>query len=101
MDNKAKRKITFVTQNMAPFRMQWLEELSHYYDIEVFHLNDYHESVNKNYLTYNPENISVFSDFRTFLGIKAHNNHKIIQSRKDILILDGYGFAGQVLLILI
>ena len=101
MDNKEKRKITFVTQNMAPFRMQWLDELSHYYDIDVFHLNDYHESVNKNYLAYNPQNISVFSDYYTIFGIKIHNNRRITRNKKDILILDGYGFAGQVLLIMI
>ena len=101
MDNKEKRKITFVTQNVAPFRIEWLEELSHYYDIEVFHLNDYHKSVNKEYLVYNSESISVISDVRYFFGIKTYNNRRIIQSCKDILILDGYGFAGQVFLIFI
>ena len=94
-----KRKLVFVTQNTAPFRMKWLNQLARYFDIIVYHLDDYHESVNRNYLTYIPDAVTVKADYKVRCGRKIFILNHILDEKPDILMLDGYGFIGQMKLI--
>ena len=94
-----KCKLVFVTQNTAPFRMKWLNQLALYFDIIVYHLDDYHESVNKKFLTYSPENVTVKADYKMKFGKKFFILKHILDEKPDILMLDGYGFVGQMKLI--
>ena len=51
--------MVFVTQNLAPFRVQWLNELGKYIDIKIFHLNDYDSTVNAKYLSFVTDNLEI------------------------------------------
>lgn len=93
--------LLFITQNIAPFRMMWLSELAKDMQINVFHLNDYHETVNKKYLEYNSDNISVSDKSVKILKWKFFKISSILRQPHDVLLLDGYGFIGQVFLIAI
>lgn len=92
-------KMVFVTQNMAPFRMQWLDELSKFIDITVYHLSDYDSTVNAKYLSYVPRNIKTDENYRKIGNRKFFRIKNILAEKADILVLDGYGFLGQMVLI--
>lgn len=92
-------KMVFVTQNMAPFRMQWLDELSRFIDITVYHLSDYDSTVNSKYLSYIPQNIKIDENYRKIGNRKFFKIKNILAEKADILVLDGYGFLGQMVLI--
>lgn len=94
-----KIKMVFITQNAAPFRMRWLDELSKFIDITVYHLSDYDFTVNPKYLSYVPENIKIFTCYRKILGHKFFKIKNILSEKADILVLDGYGFIAQIFLI--
>lgn len=96
---KNEGKIVFVTQNMAPFRMEWLDELAKYYTVVVYQLDDYHKSVNQKYIYYRPKNMVVKSEYRTLFGKKFFKTRWILREKANVLILDGYGFLGQMFLI--
>lgn len=93
--------MVFVTQNMAPFRMQWLEALSKYIDIVVYHLNDYDSTVDSRYLTFKPKGVFIKEKYKTIGKIKFFKIADILNENADILMLDGYGFLGQMWLITI
>lgn len=93
-------KILFITQNQAPFRIKWLKELSNYFEIEVFHLNEYEKNVNPKYIeTYNT-NFKITDISKQFLKRKVYDLRRITKSKYDILLLDGYGFFAQQVLML-
>lgn len=92
-------KILFVTQNLAPFRINWLQELSKEFDITVFHLNEYDVTCNPKYIDRISTNIKTEDISRFFMGKKIFRISKIAKNKYDALILDGYGFLGQVILI--
>ena len=94
-------RICFVTQNIAPFRMQWLDELSKSAQITVYHLAEYDKTVNTKYISYIPKNIIVKENYRILFKKKHFNIRSIINEKPDIYILDGYGFWGQIELITI
>lgn len=92
-------KLVFCTQNIAPFRMRWMDELGKYFQIIVFHLNEYEKNTNKKYISYNPKNVQVVCHPRYVFGRTLYDTDEIIKAQGDIYLLDGYGFAGQVDLI--
>lgn len=94
-------KICFVTQNLAPFRMQWLDELAKKNQITVYHLAEYDKSVNSNYISYTPKNIIVKENYKKINRIKLFNIHSILAEKPDVYVLDGYGFLAQIELIAI
>jgi len=94
-------KILFVTQNEAPFRMKWLDELAKYAKIIIFHLNDYEDNVNKKYISYHTKIAKTEDISRMVLNKKVYDYKKIFKTDYDILLLDGYGFFSQQLLILL
>ncbi|WP_303195065.1 glycosyltransferase family 4 protein [Thomasclavelia spiroformis] len=97
-------KIIFVTQNLAPFRIDWLDELAKYFKIEIFYYNelDLKGKTNPKYMERKPckamykrvqgknPMIRVFRTFRHIIEIYDFNS---------MIILDGYGFVEQVFLI--
>ena len=93
-------KISFITQNLAPFRVQWLDELGKYFDITIFHNGEYDRNINKQYIQNHSKRAREINIKKKFLGISIYQFHKIFKENDDILILDGYGFASQVMLIL-
>lgn len=92
-------KLVFCTQNIAPFRMRWMDELGKYFQVTVFHLNEYEKSTNRRYISYNPKNVKVICHLRTVFGKILFDTDEVIKAQGDIYLLDGYGFAGQVDLI--
>lgn len=84
---------------MAPFRLQWLEALSEYLDVVVYHLNDYDNSVNAKYLDISSDKIEIKTDYIDVVGKKFFRYSKILNENADMILLDGYGFVGQVFLI--
>lgn len=92
-------KISFVTQNEAPFRMRWMDELAKFADITVFHLNEYDDSVDEKYINYHT-NVAVSVDAtKEVLGQKVYDTKAILDTEHDLLLLDGYGFLAQQLFI--
>ena len=94
-----KKKIAFVSQNVAPFRLNWMEELSKYFDIVFYHLGEYHETVNKKYISGFKTALPCENIAKKFLSFHIFDIQKILDANADLLLLDGYGFIGQVFLI--
>ena len=94
-----KVKMVFVTQNTAPFRMQWLDELAGFIDITVYHLGEYDSTMNSKYISYVPRNIKIKEEFRSIGKHRFFKPKKIIAEKADIILLDGYGFIGQIAMI--
>lgn len=92
-------KIIFVTQNEAPFRMKWMDELAKYAEVIVFHINEYAVGVNPKYISYKPIRAISKDISKTLFGRKFFDTGKILKENYDILILDGYGFLAQQKLI--
>lgn len=93
-------KIVFCTQNMAPFRMRWMDEIAKYEKVVIYQLGEYEKGVNPKYISYVPQRAIVKTEIYKIGKKKIYKNRNIIDERADIYILDGYGFWGQQLLIM-
>lgn len=93
-----KEKIAFLTQNEAPFRIMWLDELAKYIDVDVFHIGEYIGKVNRDFLIYKAKNAHV-QNIGIGKKIRLYNICKIFRVKYDLFILDGYGFIAQVIMI--
>lgn len=94
------KKISFVTQNIAPFRINWLDELAKYYEVTIFHNGEYVGEVNRDYVDCKPGRASVtLIKKKIFLTIFGYDFRKIFDNHADWIILDGYGFKSQMFLI--
>ena len=94
--------ILFLSQNLSPFRALWINELSKYYDITFYHLQEYHQSVNEKYfknITLNKK-IKVISANKKILKWNIFDQKIIKQTEFDICIVDGYGYFGAMYLLL-
>lgn len=94
-----KKKLVFITQNVAPFRLQWLDALSEYFNIVIYHLSDYDSSVNTKYLEVSSNNLEIKAEYISFFKKKFFRYSKILNENADLILLDGYGFIGQFALI--
>lgn len=89
-------KIVFCTQNMAPFRMKWMDEIAKYHDVVIYHLNEYENGLNKRYISYIPSRAIVKCKIKKKLGGGVgYSACDIFNEKADVYILDGYGFRGQ------
>lgn len=93
-------KLALFTQNLAPFRMKWMNELGKQCDVVVYHLNQYEKDVPSGYINYIPQNARVKDIGRPFGKGVVYDLKQAEELNGRILILDGYGFLGQQLLIL-
>ncbi len=93
-------KIVFCTQNIAPFRMKWMDEIAKYHEVHVYHLNEYESGLNKKYISYKTERAKVFCETKKVAGKTIFDTSKILAEKPDVYLLDGYGFIGQILLML-
>lgn len=91
-----KNKMVFCTQNMAPFRMRWVDELAIYVDVVVYHLNEYGSNVNMKYINYTPKRARVLCKKKKIVNKNFYDVKEIIEEKADIYLLDGYGFIGQL-----
>jgi glycosyltransferase involved in cell wall biosynthesis len=95
-------KITVTSENVGPFRLDWLEALADYADIEMLHTNNYAGFLDEKYINSVKPNKVVCRDIsRTFFKkIKLFKARQVFNSKFDILICDGYGFLAQQIMIL-
>lgn len=93
-------KISFFTQNIAPFRMKWMDALAQYYDITVYHVNEYVGEVNRNYVSYKTQKANIKDVSKKIGNWSLYDIKKIFRDKHDLIILDGYGFLAQQLLIM-
>lgn len=94
-------RIVFCTQNMAPFRMKWMDEIAKNHNVMIYQLDEYEKGVNSKYISYYPNKATVKNATKLLLKRKkVFNTKEIINENADVYILDGYGFLGQQLLIL-
>ena len=96
------KKLLFLSQNLSPFRALWINELSNYYDIILYHLGEYHNSVNEKYfnnLVLNEKVRLIISNKKIFKR-NIFDSNIIKQIEYDICIVDGYGYFGAIYLLL-
>lgn len=94
-------KLVFVSQNEAPFRMRWLDEIAKYVDVKIFHLNDYGKGVDKRYISYHTSRATSLESVKKIGKIKLYDVKSIMNEQSDLLILDGYGFLAQQIFIIL
>lgn len=94
-------KIVFCTQNLAPFRMRWIDELAKCHLVIVYHLGEYEKTLNNKYISYKPKKAIIKNNMKSSVfGLKRYNIKDIIGEDGDVYLLDGYGFFGIQELIL-
>lgn len=98
---KKRLKILFLTQNEASFRMEWLDSIARYADVKVFHLNEYAVGIDRRLVSCTPQKAISEDASISIFGRKYFKIHKIFRERYDVLILDGYGFLAQQVVILL
>lgn len=94
------KKISFLTQNEGPFRMKWLDELAKYFEITVFHVGEYDPNINMKFIGVPVERLRIVDVSKVYFGKRLYDYHKIFSEPYDLLILDGYGFIAQLLMII-
>lgn len=89
------KKIALITTNIAPYRLRWCEELSKYYEVEIYHTKDKEIYYDDRFLKHKSNKVKI-----TKLNNKNDNGLdplcfdviEIIKNNKNSLIIfDGYG----------
>lgn len=93
-------KLTFITQNEAPFRMRWMDELAKYIDVQVFHIGEYENDINMAYIDYHTCRAVTQKNALKFFKWNIFDIRKIKESKYSVLLLDGYGFTAQQILMI-
>lgn len=93
-------RLVLFTQNEAPFRMKWMDELSKYVDVQIYHIGEYDGDVNQKYISYHVSNAQIANIAKKFLSNTIYDTQKIRLNKDDIILLDGYGFLAQQILVL-
>lgn len=96
-------RILFSTSSLFPYRVNWLDELGKYADVDVFYLMDNDNARNTEWCAARPKNCKytlmkswkipklgqVSFGFRNY--VKKH------WREYDVILLDGYGFLSQMI----
>jgi len=93
-------KLLFMTQNEAPFRMRWLDELAKYIDVTVLHVGEYDKAINMNYIDYHSQRCICIQAVKTIGKLRLFAMKRFQYEQYDLLMLDGYGFLAQQILII-
>ena len=91
-------KVKFITSNLAPFRIDWLDELAIKDEITIFYNQDDVKDVNQIYLKRKPQRAKYKKITKKILGIEVYSFREILKTESDLIILDGYGFISQIIL---
>lgn len=95
-------KINFVTSNLAPFRIDLLDELCKYIDITIFYNDDVVKNTNSKYMNRKPTKSKYINISRYIKNnIRFFDYRKILNTPCDLIILDGYGFLSQIIFIIL
>ena len=92
--------ITFITTNIAPYRLMWFEELSNHFNIVVYYTKDKEKDREKGFLRNSSSKCKIIK-----LNNKDDKDNKIcfdvikaIKENKDnLIIFDGYGTLTNIL----
>ncbi|MDO4871716.1 MAG: glycosyl transferase, partial [Candidatus Saccharibacteria bacterium] len=89
----SKKKISYVTNNIAPFRVMLLDELAKYADVTLFYVHEIEEGVKAEYVRLRPvhaklQSITRLGLSRTFQQLKE----------MDMVFFDGYTGREKMLL---
>lgn len=94
-------KLLFLTQNQGPFRMKWMDELAKYMEVQIFHISEYEDGINPKYIDYKLKYASIRDISIKLFNKKIYNMKKVLDEKYDFLVLDGYGFVAQQILLLL
>lgn len=96
-------KILFITQNLAPFRIAWLEALANYSkaDITVMYLGQYESITQKEYKNVKSTILTLRQEGYRVGKIWLYHYNEILNEahHSDAIIVDGYGFLAQIIMI--
>lgn len=93
-------KLAFLTQNEGPFRMKWMDELAKHIEVDIYHVNEYERDLNLKYINYNTRRAKIIDASKKIHKWHIYDLKKICWNKYDIILLDGYGFLAQQILIL-
>lgn len=94
-------KILVSTSLLSPYRVDWLNELGKYEEVTILYLEEGNNERNSEWLAKRPENCK----YKLMTGVSLPKIGKISldilrevkKSEYDIIILDGYGYATQLI----
>lgn len=99
-------KILFSTSSLFPYRVDWLDALGKRADVDVYYMMDSDAARNTAWCAQRPKNCTyTLQKSRKLprLGNVSVDFIKVLKAKAkdyDLIILDGYGFASQILNIL-
>ncbi len=94
-------KILVSTSLLSPYRVDWLNELGKYEEVTILYLEEGNNERNSEWLAKRPENCK----YKLMTGVSLPKIGKISldvlrevkKGEYDIIILDGYGYATQLI----
>ncbi|MFI3163933.1 MAG: glycosyltransferase family 4 protein [Bacillota bacterium] len=96
-------KIIVATSLLSPYRVDWLDELGKVAEVDVFYLIDKDNSRNSDWISKRPKhcNYTIMQGINFYkIGKISFDFIKYLKKNKnkyDVIIVDGYGFATQIL----
>ncbi len=96
-------KILFSTTTLVPYRVNWLDELGKYADVDVYYLMDNDTARNTEWCATRPKNCK-YTLLKSFkmpklgqVSFQFKNYLKKHWQEYDVILLDGYGFVSQLI----
>ena len=96
-------KILFSTSSLVPYRVNWLDELGKYADVDVYYLMENDNERNAEWCSMRPKNCKyTLLKSKKFpkLGEVSFGFVKVLKKHLreyDLVLLDGYGFTSQMI----
>lgn len=96
-------KILFSTSSLVPYRVNWLDELGKYAEVDVYYLMENDKERNTEWCSTRPQHCKyTLLKSRKYpkLGLVSFEFVKILKKHRqeyDIILLDGYGFTSQMI----
>lgn len=96
-------KILVSTSLLAPYRVNWIDELSKYAEVDVFYLMDEDKERNPEWCASRPQNCKyalLNSKKIPLLGLISYELVALLKEKVDeydVIILDGYGYLTQLI----
>ncbi|MBE7085268.1 MAG: glycosyltransferase family 4 protein [Clostridiales bacterium] len=96
-------RILFSTSSLVPYRVNWLDELGKYADVDVYYLKENDNERNAEWCSMRPENCKytlLKSKKLPKLGEVSRGFVKVLKKHAheyDVILLDGYGYVSQMI----